>query len=79
MGIQNDSVQSDLSMHEVSISTFPPTSVLEELYTVVVVSDWSSLCDSEVNERGLLHLTNLFFFFFLEFMNIVLYVNLAYS
>ena len=31
VGIQTDSVLSDLSTLEVSVSTFPPTSALEEL------------------------------------------------
>ena len=41
-------------MHEVSVSTFAPTSALEELYIFVVDSDWLLICDSEINERGLL-------------------------
>ena len=63
MGIQTDSVRSDLSTLEVSVRTTPSppppssTSALEELLNFVVSSDWLWLCDSEINERGLLYYT----------------------
>ena len=54
VGIHNNSVQSDLSMNEVCVSMFPCISALEESKNFVVDSDWLSLCDREINERGLL-------------------------
>ena len=38
-------------------------SALEELYIFVVDSDWLLMCDSEINERGLLSEFSKQFFF----------------
>ena len=57
-------------MHEVSVSTSAPTSALEELYIFVVDSDWLLMCDSKINERGLLSEFSKQFFFLVDIYNI---------
>ena len=59
--IENDSARSNLNAYEVTISTSSPppppppphthTSGLEQLWNIVVDSDWLWLWDSEINGR----------------------------
>ena len=50
-------------------------SALEELYIFVVDSDWLLMCDSEINERGLLSEFSKQFFFLVVDIYIYIYIT----